>query len=148
MPELNQGPVEPPEPVWVPQEPVQDQPSAEQGSSPPPPLGPAADTAWTDQNVVAQPACTPAETASPWIALVCGVAFWGLVFSKMTFVLLVPFVLLPVAAIIFGVVGRRQARKGRTSRGWMATTGMLLGIIAVGALGLFFFALARATSGL
>jgi hypothetical protein len=66
-----------------------------------------------------------AETKSPLIALICGIA---------SFVVGGPFAAIP--AIIFGVKGRREAREGRTPNGGMATAGMWLGIANLSLVGL------------
>lgn len=93
MTEPGQDAMEPPTAVWVDQQPMQAQ-------------------------GFVRPVVMPAQTTSPWIALVCGLACW-----------MVGGPLVAVPAIIFGLMGRREAREGRTANGGSATAGMWLGIV-------------------
>ena len=125
MTEPNQEPVGSPVPLWVEQQPYQDQPFDQQGSSTPPPAPfqiqdgdqhHGSDPAQPSfQYAFVPPAVVQAETQSPVIALVCGLVCW------------VVGPLLAVPAVMFGVKGRREAREGRTTKGGMATAGLWLG---------------------
>jgi hypothetical protein len=133
MADVNDGLTGAPNPAWAPQEPFDGRASGQQGPCPPsPPQGPAADMVFTFHDVVTPSEVKLTESMSPWIAVVCGLLSWSCLWGAM-----IPFfirglgMMLPIAALIFGVQGRREASKGRTSYQGMATAGIWLGVIAM-----------------
>jgi hypothetical protein len=126
MTEPNQDP-EPSMPLWVAEQPYQDQTFDQQGSSPPPPpfqiqQGDQRQGSCPPprpfQYGLVPPDVMPAETNWPLMALVCGI------FSYAGFG-----PTLGIPAIIFGVKGRREAREGSGTNQGMATAGLWLGIV-------------------